>query len=224
MKEIRYMISDAAKKVQVEAHVLRYWEEELDLQIARNEMGHRYYTDRDVVIFRNIKKLKDQGFQLKAIKMVLPELESSDVDKLLLMREELNTKADKLEQQTEVTVGENSVVTTVEQQAPVNMNDKMQQFQMILGKLVGQAIRDNNMELSKEISGRVSDNVIKEMDYLIRLQDEREEERFKKLDEIIRNYQKSRKEVAAVENDTKKKKSRRHFLRKNKVMNTETAV
>ena len=38
----RYIISDAAKMVDVEAHVLRYWEDELELPIARNEMGHRY--------------------------------------------------------------------------------------------------------------------------------------------------------------------------------------
>ena len=37
----RYIISDAAKMVDVEAHVLRYWEDELELPIARNEMGHR---------------------------------------------------------------------------------------------------------------------------------------------------------------------------------------
>ena len=72
MQEIRYMISDTAKKVEVEAHVLRYWEEELNLNIARNEMGHRYYTAKDILVFQNIKKLKEQGFQLKTIKMVLP--------------------------------------------------------------------------------------------------------------------------------------------------------
>ena len=38
MSETRYMISDASKLVDVEAHVLRYWEEELDLPIGRNEM------------------------------------------------------------------------------------------------------------------------------------------------------------------------------------------
>ena len=43
-----YYISEAAKKVQVENHVLRYWEEELQLPIKRNEMGHRYYTEQDV--------------------------------------------------------------------------------------------------------------------------------------------------------------------------------
>lgn len=31
------LISDAAKEVEVESHVLRYWEEELNLPIRRNE-------------------------------------------------------------------------------------------------------------------------------------------------------------------------------------------
>ena len=78
MREVRYMISDTAKKVDVEAHVLRYWEEELELDIARNEMGHRYYTNDDILLFRDIKELKEQGFQLKAIKMLLPELKKRD--------------------------------------------------------------------------------------------------------------------------------------------------
>ena len=43
MGEVRYMISEAAKQVHVESHVLRYWEEELNLKIGRTEMGHRYY-------------------------------------------------------------------------------------------------------------------------------------------------------------------------------------
>ena len=37
MSEIRYMISETAKQVDVEAHELRYWEEELGLPIERNE-------------------------------------------------------------------------------------------------------------------------------------------------------------------------------------------
>ena len=44
MGDVHYMISEAAKQVGVESHVLRYWEEELELEISRNEMGHRYYT------------------------------------------------------------------------------------------------------------------------------------------------------------------------------------
>ena len=60
--EKRYMISDAAKLVDVEAHVLRYWEDELDVQSPRNEMGHRYYTDNIITLFREVKELKEQGF------------------------------------------------------------------------------------------------------------------------------------------------------------------
>ena len=56
MAEARYLISDAAKKVDVESHVLRYWEEELELNIPRNEMGHRYYTDYHIRLFRRVKE------------------------------------------------------------------------------------------------------------------------------------------------------------------------
>ncbi len=65
------LISDAAKEVRVESHVLRYWEEELHLPIKRNELGHRYYTEEDVERFKQIKSMKERGLQLKAIKMIL---------------------------------------------------------------------------------------------------------------------------------------------------------
>ena len=57
MSENHYLISDASKQVDVESHVLRYWEEELNIDIPRNEMGHRYYTDLHVRVFRQIKQL-----------------------------------------------------------------------------------------------------------------------------------------------------------------------
>ena len=53
MEKVRYMISDAAALAGVETHVLRYWEEELDLTIPRNEMGHRYYTRKHTGISKN---------------------------------------------------------------------------------------------------------------------------------------------------------------------------
>ena len=71
MEKGRYMISDAAAMAGVESHVLRYWEEELDLTIPRNEMGHRYYTRENIQEFQKIKQLKEQGYQLKAIRFIL---------------------------------------------------------------------------------------------------------------------------------------------------------
>lgn len=78
MDEVRYMISDASRIVQVEAHVLRYWEEELNLNVGRTELGHRYYTEKNIHEFMNIKELKERGLQLKAIKVLLPELDKKE--------------------------------------------------------------------------------------------------------------------------------------------------
>ena len=61
MEQTHYLISDAARLVEVESHVLRYWEEELEIPIKRNELGHRYYTGEDVERFREIKMLNSYG-------------------------------------------------------------------------------------------------------------------------------------------------------------------
>ncbi len=73
MEKVRYMISDAASLVAVESHVLRYWEDELGLHIPRNELGHRYYTQDNIQDFLRIKELKEQGYQLKAIRLILQD-------------------------------------------------------------------------------------------------------------------------------------------------------
>lgn len=195
--EKRYFISDASKMVDVESHVLRYWEEELLIDIPRNEMGHRYYTDFHIKLLKNIKELKEQGFQLKAIKMLLPELmEGKEVtsDRIEKMKEEMLSHLDTLESQPVTSVANRSINTPIDG----NNNTKLEQFETIIGNIVSKALENNNDALGKNVSERVSDSVIKEMDYLMRLRDEHEEDRFKKLDETIRNYQTSRKEVAAT--------------------------
>lgn len=204
----RYMISDAAKLVDVETHVLRYWEEELELSILRNEMGHRYYTEGDINLFRNVKILKERGFQLKAVKTLVPKLKDCSVDKLhelLPLETELTYPV--IENNHSVKEFDNKAME-VSTKMPANSlsNDKMQQFQNIIKGIVSEALMENNYELGKEVGGRVSESVLKEMDYLMKVQDEREEERFKKLDELVRVHQKNRKEIAATAEGGKKKK------------------
>ena len=194
--EKRYFISDASKMVDVESHVLRYWEEELLIDIPRNEMGHRYYTDFHIKLLKNIKELKEQGFQLKAIKMMLPELmEGREVtsDRLEKMKEEMLSHLDTIETQNVTSVVNGSINAV----GNGNNNTKLEQFETIIGNIVSKALENNNDALGKNVSDRVSDSVIKEMDYLMRMRDEHEEERYKRLDETIRNYQTCRKEVAA---------------------------
>lgn len=96
MGEVRFMISEAAKQVKVESHVLRYWEEELDLNIGRTEMGHRYYTKDDIQLFRCIKKLKDEGMLLKDLKPLIPELKETRLKLQKSPEAELSNNTDDL--------------------------------------------------------------------------------------------------------------------------------
>lgn len=194
MSEVRYMISDAAKMVDVEAHVLRYWEDELELPIGRNEMSHRYYTEENIRLFQHIKELKEQGVQLKAIKMLIPDLEKGEMEVSHLI-----AKVDKLP-------------VPAEGQA-VAREEKMQQFQCIMSRLIAEALEDHTEKMGCDISTQVSGQVIKEMDYLLRMKEEREDERFRRLDEAIRNSQKARKERSLFSKEEKKKRS---FFRQKK--------
>lgn len=83
--EQRYSVTQTAQILGVRASVLRYWEDELNLQINRNEQGHRYYTGDDITLLANIKELKKRGLALRAIKEVIPKLsrmpsDSADCD------------------------------------------------------------------------------------------------------------------------------------------------
>ena len=72
---------------------------------------------------------------------------------------------------------------------------RMEQFQMLMTSIVKSAIEENNHALGKEVGDQVGDRVLKEMNYLMREQDEQEEERYRKLDETIRIYQKGKRSV-----------------------------
>ena len=69
-----YTVSQATEMTGVKAYVLRYWEDEMELRIGRNTMGHRYYTAYDIQLFLNIKELKNRGLQLRAIKELIPKI------------------------------------------------------------------------------------------------------------------------------------------------------
>ncbi|MBQ7358607.1 MAG: MerR family transcriptional regulator [Lachnospiraceae bacterium] len=173
-----FLISDAAKQVKVETHVLRYWEEELELPIKRNELGHRYYTKEDVERFMEIKNMKERGLQLKAIRMILKD------GKLDMLPIEVS----------EPLCGEDKNLPAVERATmPEGMEDKAKRLQWILQQLFRETLKENNQELGQMIK----EIVLKELDYQFRAQEEKEEERhaqrmrmdeehFRKVDELLR--------------------------------------
>lgn len=70
MEETTYTISQAAKIVGVETHVLRFWEDELLLDIGRDAKGYRAYTNENITLLKKVKELKKE-YQLKDIRHML---------------------------------------------------------------------------------------------------------------------------------------------------------
>ena len=206
MDNIRYMISDAANLVNVESHVLRYWEDELGLDIPRNEMGHRYYTEDNIKEFFRIKEWKEQGYQLKAIRMLVQEERmrkmtdnknaantqlaaaannSGSTRQMPSVQNRMNAAGSQLMTEESVHKAEmknNSAHNTI----------KLEQFQAMMTNIVRNALEENNQALGREVGSQVEDKVIKEMNYLMRVQEEAEEERYLKLEAAIRTYRRGK--------------------------------
>lgn len=273
MNETRYMISDASKKLHVEAHVLRYWEDELEMEIPRTELGHRYYTKLHLLAFERIKQLKEAGYQLKAIKLILPKLAELDEEEfafISLVADEMNRRAAEYDETEEIpetaaltepsapqeenptdeqlseaaaTDADTSPVQAVvpyplvhtcpeqnfsefspeestdsAQQLPSNIipitrtpselthEERMQQFQTVMTNIVSNALQLQAKQFGELLSDQVSEKLLREMDYLLRLRQEQEELRFQQLDESIRSHQRNLQEVAAGRAPGKKKK------------------
>lgn len=210
-----YMISDAAKQVEVEAHVLRYWEEELEIPAKRNEMGHRYYTEEDIARFRRVKELKEQGLQLKAIRHVL---KNGNLQAPVFLYEKI-TSGEKgaadmqgipemqgTTPQGELDMGKRHVVMVKKGEflpmegktAAVSEESREQKsfrLQQLLKDMIVDAVQCNNQEICQEIK----ESLLKELDYQFRLLEEREdlreeeranrqEEHYRQIDELLRSY------------------------------------
>ena len=177
MGEVRFMISEAAKQVNVESHVLRYWEEELDLTIGRTEMGHRYYTKDDIQLFCCIKKLKNEGMLLKDLKPLIPELKEK--------KSKLKTPEKEKTQLQTVTSETGDILL------PLNTIDQMR---ALVGDVFREALNEYNSILKNDISSTITTDVIHEMDFILEAKERRQEEHFRKLDMLIRRQQTARKE------------------------------
>ncbi len=208
-----YLISEAAKLVGVESHVLRYWEEELGLPIRRNELGHRFYTEEEVRQLTEIKRMKEQGLQLKAIRAVMEEREviiwapegKRQTEGAVEVREERRiSQEESREESQEESQGE--------EMRELAENDRMQKeskalrLQILLHSMISQAVQENNESLLTKIresnvglAEQIRDHVIKELDYQFRVREEeqerreqerleREEEHYRQLDERLREY------------------------------------
>ena len=205
MDDTHYSISEAGKLVGVESHVLRYWEDELQLNIPRNGKSHRYYTGLHIRLFQKIKELKEKGYQLKAIEQVLNKMlegdENVDVDEILEKNAVHILKEGSKEKLDEKAPGLRVLPKPSEEGTVINQ-EKLDQFQElmnhIIGNAIGQAMKQSSEAMSSEISRQVSNHMVQELEYMMRVNDEREEDRFKMLDETLRTYQRESKGLSLI--------------------------
>ena len=133
----RYTVAQAVQITGVKPYVLRYWEEELDLRISRNELGHRYYTGYDIQLFMNIQELKKRGLQLKAIKELIPQI----ARKAPGMSQ---SKVKLLEDTSEERPSVDSVTVEPMLEPPSEESGKILEFQQILERLIQQELHSQN--------------------------------------------------------------------------------
>lgn len=137
--ETRYTVRQAVEMTGVKSYVLRYWEEELELQIHRNELGHRYYTGYDIQLFLNIKELKKRGLQLRAIKNLIPQMTASmtgfgESTATLLEGEVIDHTEVKTDRDLKEKISEKDE----------ERDDKILEFQAILERLITQELKTQN--------------------------------------------------------------------------------
>lgn len=256
MSGYHYQISEASRLLAVEAHVLRYWEEELGMIIPRNEMGHRYYTEDHLRIFSQIKDMKERGYQLRAIRAILSGEENPEntfnhfpsegnggcqVTEIPIKKEPLTNgkqeigadasdmaikavhaslsgmasasevdesysegrktegyggnaviaeqKGERPEYSKENYFVEHPVHTENTAEVETSPDEKMRRFQVVMTHIVAQAMLCNNAGLAMEISQKVEGRLLPEIEALMKISENRQEERFRKLDESMRMIQ-----------------------------------
>lgn len=212
MKEEYYMIKEAAAKVGVESHVLRYWEEELKMEIHRNEMGHRYYTEKDIEILTKVRDLKSKGLQLKAIRNYL------EMRRKQIAREQKNNQKSLVhagEKGSDIAGKSDNAAIVPVKRSNLSNEEKMEQFQQIMNRILSTAIQENNELIGKTAGEHAANAVVTQISGMTKEQEARAEERYQKLDQTLREIQRARMEAAAANMRPVDKRKQKRLKRKN---------
>lgn len=205
MTQELYSIKEAAKELGVETHALRFWEDELELCVARNEQGRRVYSEENMEDFRRIMEWKKQGLQLKSIKQLLHESSAEDVGtrRIIMYRPKENGQDEEQRLAVAKRLGQYAEQAKQDLESMQRMDleraEKARRLQELLKQFISESIRESNTELLQGMK----EGLMKELDYQFRLQEEREEERekirmekedehFRQLDENLRSAMEKR--------------------------------
>lgn len=199
-------VKDVAEMLETEAYVLRFYEKELNLTIKRNTKGHRVYTLDDVEMFRKILDMREQGLQLKAIEGIMHDSNQEVKESYeQLSSVQLAPATTKTESVTTIDIGDPN-------------NEKVKTF---MG-MITQAVMEGNKasvelikeEMRVEIKQEVNHTVDEKINKFQEMQEAKNEEYYRKLDETMREVQKMRKEIGDSQEKEEGKKTKQSFWSK----------
>lgn len=204
MSEKTFSIKEVTEILDIEAYVLRYYEKELELDILRNTQGHRVYRDEDIEKLRHIKELREQGLELRAIKNVINNNDTEALESLAQMGatagKPISLEARKI-QKVDLTNPEDMVMVKFQGMMGSMIETAVaasvtRSFEMVLSEFKNQMQSEINEEVDKIVSKKLMEIEISNR--------ERDEEHYRKLDEMMRDMQ--RKQMLEMEEYTDKKK------------------
>lgn len=67
----RYTITELSQRLNITDHALRYYEKEFNINVPKDHRGRRYYTPDLANLMFQIKNMRDEGLEIKAIKKIL---------------------------------------------------------------------------------------------------------------------------------------------------------
>jgi DNA-binding transcriptional MerR regulator len=76
LKKLYYSISEVSKLTGLEQYILRYWETEFEqLKPGKNRAGNRIYTNKDIKLILQIKRLlRDEKYTIEGAKRILYDM------------------------------------------------------------------------------------------------------------------------------------------------------
>ncbi len=69
----KYSITELSDSLNITDHALRFYEKEFGLNIPKDNRGRRYYSTDHANLMYQIKTMRDQGLELKAIRKILED-------------------------------------------------------------------------------------------------------------------------------------------------------
>ncbi len=75
LRKLYYSISEVSKLTGLEQYILRYWETEFEqLKPGKNRAGNRIYTNKDIKLILQIKKLlREEKYTIEGAKKILAD-------------------------------------------------------------------------------------------------------------------------------------------------------